>query len=111
MKGTHRGMHMIQVVTTVEVLPDCLDDFLSLLNETLTKVQAEDGCLAYEPMVDIATGMPTQVELRPDTITLVEAWANLDSLQAHLQAPHMTRFREAAKEYVKHVSHQCLQPV
>ncbi len=102
---------MIQVVTTIELLPDCLDDFLSLLLETVAKVKAEDGCLAYEPMVDIAIGLPTQVELRPGTITLLEAWASLDSLQAHLQASHMTLFREAARSYVKHVSHQCLQPV
>lgn len=102
---------MIQVVTTVEVLPDRLQDFLSLLHETVATVKAEDGCLAYEPMVDIATGLPTQVELRPSTVTLLETWASLDSLQAHLQASHMTRFREAAKDYVKHVSHQCLQPV
>ena len=102
---------MIQVVTTVDVRPGCLDKFLSLLNENVPGVKAEDGCLAYEPMMDIDSGLPTQVELRENTVTLVEAWENMDALRAHLQAPHMTSFREAAEDFVEGVSHQVLQPV
>lgn len=102
---------MILVVTTVELLSDCLDDFLLILNETVPRVTAEEGCLAYAPMVDVDSGMPTQVELRQNTITLVEAWFNLGALHAHLKAPHMTSFREAAKDYVRAVSHQVMQPL
>ena len=102
---------MILVVTTVELLSDCLDDFLLILNETVPRVTAEEGCLAYAPMVDVDSGMPTQVERRQNTLTLVEAWFNLDALHAHLRAPHMATFREAAKDFVREVSHQVLQPV
>ncbi len=102
---------MIQVVTTVEILPDCLGDFLLILKETVPRVKAEEGCLGYEPMVDLDIGLPTQGKIRQNTVTLVEAWVNLDALQAHLKAPHMTSFREAARDYVRNVSHQVLQPV
>ena len=106
-----QGKRMIKVVTTVELQPDCLGDFLSVLNEVVPKVRAEHGCLAYEPMVDLDSGLPTQRKLRQDTVTLVEAWANLDTLQAHLDAPHMASFRAAARDYVQAVSHQVLQPL
>lgn len=105
------GQQLIQVVTTVELLPDCLGDFLLILKETVPRVKAEEGCLGYEPMVDLDIGLPTQGKIRQNTITLVEAWVNLDALQAHLKATHMANFRNSAKDYVLGVSHQVLQPL
>ncbi len=102
---------MIQVVTTIELVPGCLDDFLSLLNEIAPRVKAEEGCLCYQPMLDVDSGIPTQGTLRKNTVTLVEAWVNMDTLHAHLTVPHMETFREAAKAYAQRVSHQVLQPV
>lgn len=102
---------MIQVITTVELRPDCLDEFLVILKENVPRVKSEKGCLAYEPMVDVDSGLPIQGKLRQNTVTLVEAWENLDALHAHLKAPHMATFREGAKDFVQDVSHQLLQPV
>ena len=102
---------MIQVVTTIELLPGCLDDFLSLLNETAPRVKAEEGCLSYQAMLDVDSVIPTQGKLRQNTVTLVEAWVNMDTLHAHLTVPHMETFRDTAKAYVLRVSHQVLQPV
>jgi len=102
---------MIQVIATIELKPDCLDEFLPILHENVPKVKAEEGCLAYEPSVDVDSGLPVQGEIRQNTVTLVEAWVNLDSLHAHLKAPHMTAYREAVKDYVQDVRLQVLQPV
>ncbi len=102
---------MIQVIATVELRPDCLDEYLAVLHENVPKVKAEEGCLAYEPTVDIDSGLPVQGEIRQNTITIVEAWVNLDALHAHLKTPHMAAYREAAKDYVQNVRLQVLQPV
>ncbi len=102
---------MIQVVATIELKPDCLDLFLAILNENVPRVKAEEGCLAYEPSVDLDSGLPVQGEIRQNTVTLVEAWVNLDALHAHLKAPHMAAYREAVKDYVRDVRLQVLQPV
>ena len=67
--------------------------------------------MAYEPSVDVDSGLPVQGELRQNTVTLVEAWVNLDALHAHLKTPHMAVYREAAKDYVQDVRLQVLQPV
>ncbi len=57
------------------------------------------------------SGLPVQGEIRQNTVTLVEAWVNLDALHAHLKTPHMAAYREAAKDYVQDVRLQVLQPV
>jgi len=102
---------MIQVIATIELKPDCLDEFLAVLHENVPKVKAEEGCLAYEPSIDVDSGLPVQGEIRQNTVTLVEAWLNLDALHAHLKAPHMAAYREAVKDYVQDVRLQVLQPV
>ena len=102
---------MIQVVATIELKPNSLDEYLAILNENVPNVKAEEGCLAYEPSVDLESGLPVQGEIRKNTVTLVEAWVNLDALHAHLKAPHMAAYREAVKDYVRDVRLQVLQPV
>jgi quinol monooxygenase YgiN len=102
---------MIQVIATIELRPDCLDKYLAVLNENVPKVKAEKGCLAYEPMVDVDSGLPVQGNVRQNTVTLVEAWVHLDALREHLKTPHMANYREAAKDYVKDVRLQVLRPV
>jgi quinol monooxygenase YgiN len=102
---------MIQVIATIELKPDCLDEFLAILHENVPKVKAEEGCLAYDPSVDLDSGLPVQGEIRQNTVTLVEAWVNLDALHAHLKTPHMAAYREAVKDYVQDVRLQVLQPV
>ena len=44
-------------------------------------------------------------------VTVVEAWTDLDALNAHLKTPHMAEYREAAKNYVKDIRIQVLKPV
>jgi quinol monooxygenase YgiN len=59
----------------------------------------------------VDSGLPVQGKIRQNTVTLVEAWVNLDALHAHLKAPHMAAYREAVKDYVQEVRLQVLQPV
>ena len=102
---------MIQVIASIELKPGCRDDFLARLNENVPKVNAEEGCLAYDPSVDLDSGLPVQGEIRPDVVILIEAWTDLDALHAHLKTPHMAAYREAVKDYVTNVSIQVLKPV
>jgi len=102
---------MIQVIATIELKPGCRDDFLPLLNENVPKVKAEDGCLAYDPFVDVDSSLPFQGEIRPDVVTLVEAWSSIDALHAHLKTPHMAAYRDAVKDLVTKVTIQVLKPI
>jgi quinol monooxygenase YgiN len=102
---------MIQVIAIIELKPGCREDFLPLLNENVPKVKAEDGCLAYDPFVDVDSGLPVQGEIRPNVVTLVEVWSSLEALLAHLKTPHMAAYRDAVKDLVMDVRIQVLKPV
>ena len=102
---------MIQVIATIELKPGCREDFLPLLNDNVPKVKAEDGCLAYDPCVDIDSGLLSQGKISNDVVTLVEAWSSLEALQAHLKAPHMAEYREKVKDMVTNVTIQVLKPI
>jgi quinol monooxygenase YgiN len=102
---------MIQVIAIIVLKPGCRDDFLPLLNENVPKVKAEDGCLAYDPFVDVDSGLPFQGEIRQDVVTLVEAWSSIEALHAHLKTPHMAAYRDAVKDLVINVTIQVLKPI
>jgi len=102
---------MIQVIATIELKPGRRDDFLPILNENVPKVKAEDGCLAYDPFVDVNSGLPFQGDIRQDVVTLVEAWRSVEALLAHLKTPHMAAYRDAVKDLVTKVTIQVLKPI
>lgn len=100
---------MIIVLATISLQPGTRDAFLGEFRQILSSVRAEAGCLEYGPYVDQPTPIPAQVDLREDVVTVVEKWESVAALEAHLQAPHMTAYREKVKDYVAGVSLQVLQ--
>lgn len=101
---------MIHVIATIKVKPGMREKYLAILKANLPSVLAEKGCRAYAPTVDVESGIPVQADLRPDVVTLVEAWESLADLQAHLKAPHMLDYREKVKDIVKNISLHVLAP-
>lgn len=86
---------MIFVIATLEIAnghrDKCLDEFRKLVPLVL----AEKGCIEYVPVIDLATDMDAQADLRENSITVIEKWASVDALKAHNAEPHMATFREA----------------
>jgi len=101
---------MIHVIATIQVKPGTRERYLAILKANQPNVLAEKGCLAYAPTVDVESGLPVQVELRPDVVTLVEAWESLADVKAHLKAPHMLDYREKVKDIVQNISLHVLAP-
>ena len=101
---------MIHVIARIELNEDCRKAFLEICSRNVPNVKAEEGCLAYEPTVDVDSGLPIQEELRDNVVTIIESWESLDHLHRHLKMPHMTAYREEVKDLVKGVSLQVLAP-
>jgi len=102
---------MIRVIATIQVKPGKRENFLEALQANVPHVRAEPGCLDYTPMLDIASGLPPQVPMRADVVTIVEAWESLDALRLHLSGlPHMLKYRETTHSWVDSVSLQVLRP-
>ncbi|MDX1707728.1 MAG: putative quinol monooxygenase [Desulfobacterales bacterium] len=102
---------MIHVIATIELKPNSRKNYLKILQNNVPKVKAEAGCLAYEPAVDIDSGLAFQETVRDDVVTIVEAWESLEHLVAHVKTPHMLAYRNAVTPYVKQVSVQVMAPV
>ena len=101
---------MIYVIAGIELQDGCRDEFLEIFKGNIPKVRAEEGCIRYEPTVDVDSGIPIQGALRENVVTIVEAWESVDALQAHLKAPHMLTYREQVKDLVKEIKIQVLEP-
>jgi quinol monooxygenase YgiN len=101
---------MIHVIATVELHPGRREAFLDEFRKVMPLVRAESGCIDYGPAVDIATDIAAQVPVRDHVVTIVERWASLEALKAHLVAPHMAEYRGRVKDLVAGVKLQVLQP-
>ena len=102
---------MIHVIATIELNPGCRDDYIKILRNNVPNVKAEDGCLAYEPTIDIESGLPIKSEIRDNVVTIVEAWETLEALHAHLKTEHMAAYSEAVQDYVAGLTVRVLKPV
>lgn len=101
---------MIYVIATIELKKGSKAAFLDIFHRNIPNVKSEKGCITYEPTVDVDSDLPIQIGMREDVVTIVEAWEDLDALQAHLKMPHMTAYREEVKDLVNQVSLQVLEP-
>ncbi len=102
---------MIHVIAAIKLAPGKRDEYLELFAELMPKVQAENGCIAYGPTIDVDSGLGAQEPVRDDVVTVVEQWSDLDALLAHIGAPHMAEYKEAVKDIVLSLDLKILQPV
>ena len=101
---------MIYVIATIEVAAGRRQDFLNEFQKIVPLVQAEKGCLRYEPTLDVETNIAAQGGVRHDVVTVVEKWESIEDLEAHLIAPHMIDYRAKVKPMVLGSRIQVLQP-
>jgi quinol monooxygenase YgiN len=101
---------MIHVVATISLNPGTRAEFLKVFRWLTPLVLAEEGCIEYQGTIDVPTTIPVQDPPRPDVVTVVEKWAALDALYAHLKAPHMNDYRAKVKDFVKGVELQVMEP-
>jgi quinol monooxygenase YgiN len=69
------------LVVRFKVKEDAVAKFEAEFAKAIKKTRAEKGCLAYELNRDAKT---------PGQYLLYERWQNVESLEAHLKAPHIT---------------------
>ena len=82
--------------------------FLTEFRRIIKIVRDEDGCIEYGPAIDVETeaGEPP----RPDVVTVIEKWASVPALEAHLKAPHMAKYRAIVKDMVAGIKIKVLKP-
>jgi quinol monooxygenase YgiN len=101
---------MLHVIATIDLKPGMREAFLKEFAVLMPKVRAEKGCLQYEPSIDVATGLAAQPTVRPDSVVVIEKWADLGALHAHMNAPHMAEYRGKVKDILVGLTLHVTQP-
>jgi len=99
---------MIHVLASLHIKEGHLAEFVAIFKANIPSVLQEKGCIGYLPTVDVLTDLPPQ-EANQNVVTIIEQWASLDDLQAHLKAPHMLAYGEKVKDLVERVALKILQ--
>ncbi len=99
---------MITVLASIYVKAGEMEKFLDILKANVPSVCAEDGCVSYVPMVDVASQLPSQ-ELNENIVTIVEQWESIEALKAHLTTPHMLKYKDNVEAIVKQVTLKVLE--
>jgi quinol monooxygenase YgiN len=101
---------MICVIATIEVTEGARDQLIKTFAWLRPQVLAEAGCIEYMPMIDVPSGLPVQPPVRSNVVTVVEKWASLDALKAHLAMPHMAKFRAETEQLRLALTVQVFEP-
>ena len=80
------------VIPEFVVKPDCMDAFLALaLDDASHSVADEPGCRQFDVV---------QIEGAPYHVLFYEVYDSRAAFEAHLQTPHLARFREGFPAWV-----------
>jgi len=91
---------MIHVLAIITAKPGMRATILEAFYANMPAVHAEDGCIEYQPVVDVENFGAIQTPLGPDTFVVVEKWATPEALKAHGAAPHMAAYAAKTREMV-----------
>ncbi len=91
---------MIHVLAFLQIKEGHLAEFVEIFKANVPNVLQEKGCIEYVPTIDVPTDLPPQ-DINRNVVTIVEKWACLDDLLAHLKAPHMLTYGERVKDIVE----------
>lgn len=94
---------MIHVIATIFVREGVRDEYLQAIADITQAVRAESGCIEYDPVIDVESGIETQL-LDPNSVVIVEKWDSLDALHIHRSAPHLVKFKEETSDLVEGMS-------
>jgi rfaE bifunctional protein nucleotidyltransferase chain/domain len=81
------GPDAVRVVVSVRLRPDRLAEGRALLARHARASGAEEGCLRFEVLQDLA---------EPTHFLLLETWRDARELEAHRRTPHYAAWREGA---------------
>lgn len=73
---------MIRIIARSEINPSDLSHYLDLAHELVSLSRTEPGCLEYGLWQSLSD---------PSVLTMIETWADAESLERHSQTDHFRR--------------------
>ena len=75
----------LHVIASIKAKPEHADAVLQVLRGYIEPTRAEDGCLVYDLLHNLAD---------PTEFTFVEEWSGPAALEAHSRSPHLAAGRQ-----------------
>lgn len=83
----------VWVLCRFDLKPDAdRSDYVEKTKAVLSAVRAEEGCIEYRLLGDCDTDWEKPQRFGEKTLWMLEKWASVNSLKAHLETPHMKAF-------------------
>ncbi len=76
----------------LKIKEDCLQSFLDYIHQVIEKSNAEEGCLEYSLICDIADKRK---------FFFFEEYLDMDAFEKHRQMPYIQELRKKREEYVE----------
>ena len=93
LKGGEKGEGEVYVLCRFDLKPDAdRADYIKKTLDVVPTVRAEAGCLGYTLLEDAKTDWDKPQRFGERTLWMLEKWASIDALKAHLETPHMKAF-------------------
>ena len=90
---TPNSQEMIVRIAEIEIVPEFLDEYLSILNEeSRASVELEPGVISIFPMTESEN---------PTLIRILEIYQNKSAYEAHLETPHFKHYKSSTIKMVK----------
>ena len=89
---------MINVIARSEIKPGCMEKYMQVLKANVPTVLAEEGCIRYEPCVDVNAGIGPEVKGDSGELGVGGPSARPSRDEAHGRFPRSGRFA-ARREY------------
>ncbi len=102
---------MIHVVAVIKAKSGERDTILSAFKDNIAAVHAEQGCVEYRPVIDVANAGPIQTDIGPDSFMVIEKWETMEDLTAHAKSAHMAAYAQKVKELIAERSVHVLEDV
>lgn len=83
---------MIKVIARSVIKENHLSDALELYKLLVKETTKENGCISYELFQELN---------KPNNLTLIEEWADIEALQQHTKTPHFITLVEKLSFYEK----------
>lgn len=79
----------VVVIGTLRFPPENIESLRPHLRRLIEATRADDGCIIYDVAEDV---------LQPGLVRFSELWPDFETLERHLQAPHIAPWRAASAE-------------
>ncbi|MDQ8953375.1 putative quinol monooxygenase [Acinetobacter rudis] len=92
---------MLTIIAQIKIKPDHshFENVINSFKKTTPIVLREEGCLAYNLLIDHDSQASYQTHL-PHTIIMIEQWQSMQHLDKHLLTAHMQDHHERVKNDV-----------